>query len=96
MAGACVAGGYVRGGGGGMHGRGVCMAGVCVWWGACMVGGGCDRGVHAGGVWQVGICDRGACVAEGHVWRGGCVTGDMHAPLDRMTDECKKHYLATK
>ena len=31
---------------GGTHGRGACMAGVCVWWeGVCMVG-----GVHDGGV----------------------------------------------
>ena len=65
---------------GGMHGRGVCVAG------ACMAG---------GRAWQGGVHGRGACVAGGHVWQGGrawqggmcgrgvhgrgaCMVGGMH------------------
>ena len=51
---------------GGMHGRGVCMAG----WGHAWQGGGgmSGRGRHA---WQGGHVCQGACVA------GGCMAGGM-------------------
>ena len=57
---------------GGVHGRGVCMAGGCMWQGACMAG-----GVHGGGhVWQGGMCGRGACMARVCAWlRGVCMAG---------------------
>ena len=57
--GACMAGE------GGMHGRGACMAGGCVWLG-CMVGGMCGRG-H---VWQ-GACVVGGMCGGGDAWQGG-------------------------
>ena len=54
---------------GGVHGRGVCMAGACM-------AGGCawHGGMHGRG----GMCGRRACVAGGHAWqRGACMTGGM-------------------
>ena len=70
---------------GSVHGRGACVAGEHVLWGACMAGGMHGRG-HA---WQ-GACvvmgmhgmgaylawcvhGGGACVSGGHAWQG-----DMH------------------
>ena len=62
MVGACVVGGCMAGGG------------ACVVWGACMVGGMYDRGMHGragewqeGHVWQVGGGGWGACMTGGHV-----------------------------
>ena len=65
--GACVAGVYVAGGCawcmvGGMHGRGVCMAGGHAW---------------QGGVWQGGMHGRGACMAEGMCGKGCAWQGGM-------------------
>ena len=72
-------------GGGGMHGRGVCMAGGACMVGVCMSGGVRGRGhVHGRGpcvvggmhgrgghVCQGGMCGRGghSCVAGGHAWQ---------------------------
>ena len=82
---ACMAGGVCGWGHawqGGVHGRGVCMAGGvargmhgrrCAWQGACMAG-----GVHGGGLCMAGgMCGRGVCMAggvcgRGHVWLGEC------------------------
>ena len=54
---------------GGMHGRGVCMAGGTWQWGACMtevcVAGGMEGGMEGG------VCGRGACIAGGHAWQEG-------------------------
>ena len=70
----------------GMHGRGACMAGVC------MAGGMCGWGVcMAGGACVVGACMAGGCVWLGdmawqrgwHSWQGGmhgggaCVAGGI-------------------
>ena len=57
--------------GGGMHGRGVCMAGVaCMAGGACVVGGMCCR---------EGVCVAGGCAWWGGMGGGGCVwQGGMH------------------
>ena len=51
--------------GGGMHGRGACVA---------------EGGVCGGGyVWQGAMCD-GVCVAGGCAWQGACMAeGDMCA-----------------
>ena len=51
--------------GGGMHGRGACMAGGMHGKGACMVEGIHDRG-HA---WQGGMHGRE------HAWQGACMAG---------------------
>ena len=82
----CVAGGHAWLGGGGMRGRGVCMArgcmaGGCAWQGGvCMAGRVCvaGGGVHGRGV---GACVAGgACVAEG----GGGMAGGVRATADTM------------
>ena len=54
----------------GVHGRGACVVGgggVCGR-GVCMAGGMCGRG-HA---WQVGVHGKGG-MAGGHVWQGACM-----------------------
>ena len=54
---------------GGMHSR------VCVWQGACMVGGMHGRGrMHGRGACMAGVC----AWQEGHVWQGG-ICGMGHA-----------------
>ena len=55
--------------GGGMHGRGVCMAGGGVWQGACMAGGMHGGGVHGRGVMHGrGVCMAGGMHGRGHAW----------------------------
>ena len=55
--------------GGGVHGKGVCMAGGMCGRGACMAGGcACQGCMHGWGV----------CMSGGHAWQGACMTGGMH------------------
>ena len=58
--------------GGGMHGRGACVAGKHAWWGACM----------AGGIHGRGACMAGGCVVEGLHCRGACISGEMTIAAD--------------
>ena len=68
------------------------MAGVCAWWGACMVG-----GVHGGDVhaWCGGRCvwwgcawwgghmhGGGVCMVEMYAWQGACVVGETVTAAD--------------
>ena len=69
-------------GGGGMCGRGVCMAGGHVWQrsmhGGCMAG-----GIYGGeDVWQGCVCGRGACVVGACMARGACVAGETATAAD--------------
>ena len=55
------------------------MAGVCAWWGACMVG-----GVHGGDACMVrGRCVWwGVCMVEMYAWQGACVVGETVTAAD--------------
>ena len=70
-----------------MHGRGACVAGVCMVGGmaggACVTGGVWKGGMHGGG----GMHSRGVCMAGGHVWRGyACMAGGAYMPQQILQD----------
>ena len=98
--GACVAGGHAWWGvacvEGGVHGRGVCMAGGCAWQGVCMAGGHVCWGVHGRGhAWQ-GVCMAGGMHARGHAWWGGMHATHTHPQalqLWNMVNEQAVHIL---
>ena len=73
--------GGMHGRGGGLHGRGACMAGGvhgrgCSWQGVCMAGGACVAG--AGCVWQEGMLGRGGMHHRGCAWQGACMAEGVH------------------
>ena len=65
----------------------------------------CSGHVLGGVSAQEGCLPRGSLPAGGGVFPGGCLTGGLYlgrvsarggvCPVNRITDRCKKHYLAT-
>ena len=85
---------------GGFSGGGCLFWGVCLFWIGCLLwegvsapGGVCSGGVCSEGVSALGGCllRGGACLLLGGFCSGGCLPD---TPVNRMTDRCKKHYLA--
>ena len=64
-----------------IHGRGVCMAGVCVWQGACMAGG--PSYMAWGHAWSGVVHGMGGMHGRGHAWQGG-----MHSRGCAWQGEC--------